>query len=926
MTVQHTQQTPLAGAPHLSIARQIVAQHVKPADAQADKLLEVLKNGAGHDLPVPPRAEQKLSKDADNSEKVERILDKRTDPSRVPTPGYTPLHTGPGMPMLPPNFGDADSSAEILVEGLSGKEHDQILKELNRPLAAAEYLKENWGKWDLGKHANVEELVKNPPGKLPQEAKDLLRYLKDHPSLLNAIDTANAKGAKPDGLLSKDDVQAFVGHYKDQQEKAAKVFSEWQSNNKNAGGMATELARTAAILVANEALLHGADTKVPDDKNPLASLKGTKALSHEDFGIISDAAQLFGREGMFAQIDRSGVNIATHDRDQLFNVDNLTKWLKNSAPKNDKEAVALFEKAATHTAIATMQGDTSKIKGDLFNTDKQGNITINKDKFSTADRAAAMIELQDARAKLTAGAQQGLYRFQDAEKYGINPNPDKLAADLDKRIAALASDEDMAKSMATKLGNAYQAVAKANPLLAARIEHHYGHYVENGNGLKDAVNGKQTGPDGKALSLGDGLGQFISEAGTLARMLGKGEPNLSEILNKGELKDVRKKIHDTYINEVVDGDRIAQIIKDDPKIDIEEAIARAGREAIAITAATDPRMVKMHKDLQNSNFTENATRALVENTDMSDVAKQFTKADGSMDEAKLEEVLKNAEKVNDKLFKDAQGKSMAPDILRALRGAWDAGRNAAKVSDVLTKDTWQKVLQGVGSTNNNKLDPIYKNGVMHGVSALFGAFALTARAGAKKDANAKDIASYMGSALAVVGTGIESGSKYDATHDGADRKKLLGKIEQAGKMLGGAGNIIAGVTGIISGVGQLGTNRPLGAVNITSGTLFATAGALSIVEGSSALAGFSRVAHVAGGISGALGVAAGVFTVGIAIWQLVEMAIKDNRIAKDSKTFWSQIDPVLDRYGANGGPVEESDKPKKDPDSDLDPTWVYFPT
>jgi len=918
MTVSNVQNNHLLYDPRHPGAR---PPGVVPFPHIPDGLLEKLHNHAQVKSDQPPPPDPR----AENNARVEALLDGRKDTGHTdddkPPPYY--FSTGPAYipPYVPPSK-DQRTSAAKLTDGMP--DADQRTKELNRPVAAAEYLADNWDKWHLGKNENFDELVKNPPKDLPPEARDMLQYVNDHPAMKNAMDVANAHGKKADGLFSKKDMQAFAHNVKDQQDEAATAFQDWKKANPNAGDVATEMARSASILIANQALLHAADPDVPGDKHPLVSQRALDEVAKEGFGAVSDAARLFAQPGMFDQVDRAGISIATNDPDHLYNVPNLTAWLKDGAPKNDKEALAMYQKAATQNAIASLHGDTSAIHGDLFKVDADGNVTVDKDKYTPAQRAAALVELQEARAKLGVGAQQNLYNGDQAKKYGLNPNPDKVAGDLDKRIAALSQDEDVNKAVSGAIDGAYKALGDADPAVKAKLESYYDNYVTNGAGLRDAADGKQLGDDGKPLSTGDGVAQFIGQANTLAKMLGKDDPDLATILDKPELADTKNKLQKTYLDDIVSGNRIDQIIKDNPGMDVEQAIAKAGRESIALTSVMNKDLVAQHKDEQNQNFTQHANDALIGNTDITKVIEQFTRPDGSLDEAKLQQALDKMQQANPDLFASKDGKSMASDIIKAVKGAWDAARGSAKLSDALTKTALKNILGDI--QNNNKLDPAYKKGLLHGVSSVFGAFALTARAIDKQNPNAKDIVSYMGSALTVIGTGIEGVTKNLTTKtDDAAAKAKLKNIESAGKVVGGAGNIITGVIGIVDGAKQLKSDQAGGAVNITSGTLFTTAGALSIVEGGAALAGWSTVSELAGAASGALGIVGAVFAVGIAIWQIVEMALKEKKQKQDTHTFFTQIDPVLDRYGVTGGPIQKGDEPEPPPEPDPYANWQFYP-
>lgn len=77
--------------------------------------------------------------------------------------------------------------------------------DLSRPLDAAQALSQNWDKWGL--HASHIDFA-NPPANLPQEAKNVFKYLAANPTLFDAISAGG--GGTPGSVVTKANVDAYI--------------------------------------------------------------------------------------------------------------------------------------------------------------------------------------------------------------------------------------------------------------------------------------------------------------------------------------------------------------------------------------------------------------------------------------------------------------------------------------------------------------------------------------------------------------------------------------------------------------------------------------------------------------------------------------------------------------------------------------------
>lgn len=99
--------------------------------------------------------------------------------------------------------------------------------DLSRPLAAAQELSQNWDKWGL--HTGHVDFA-HPPANLPQEAKDVFKYLAANPTLFDAISAGG--GSTPSSTVTKANVDAYIKAATSDMSAAAKTAtgtSLWDS-------------------------------------------------------------------------------------------------------------------------------------------------------------------------------------------------------------------------------------------------------------------------------------------------------------------------------------------------------------------------------------------------------------------------------------------------------------------------------------------------------------------------------------------------------------------------------------------------------------------------------------------------------------------------------------------------------------------------
>ena len=784
-------------------------------------------------------------------------------------------------------------------------------RDLDRPRAAAKMLSDNWDKW--GMHDRPIDFS-NPPTDLPPEAQACLKYLAGSPSLMNALDSGGLGGS--DGVITHSNVDSFVSQSNKDLSAASKSYSTFLSKNPGASDLAKANAKSAALVMANISLVSSAGPAMegPNQRanngslttDNLNAIKNDSGLSPE----LTGAAGYWSTPGMMRTLDMAGDLPATATADGITQQKNLGAWLENQAPTDDHGVLMMLSNASIRSSVAGV--DTSKLTQDVLQ---------NPQNYDGKTKAAVMLEISDARARLASSDKVGdgdLYAGITADsEYHLNPTKSKVADQLDAAVNQLAGDPDVKTFMAQNQADGMRDIVNSDPAIKTEMQHYQDSQINSGNVINTALATKDS--NGNPVSLIDGLSLAGTDA-TLTDMAlgGNGTVDLEAMADKsGKSAEIQQYFQD----HIVSGQDLQNGLAA-PNADPMTVIGQYAANASLLKEFLGDKVSAQDSSTVQQYVNQAVSDSLVNGANDDVLKSTFGDANGNFDEAKTTAILNQAMADNPDMFKDATGAQIKPqDVISLIRSMWDVNRQTQKISDVLPK--------AVDGLNLNASDA-YKQGLLHIGSALLAGGVLAARSATGGNSPA-DNAGRVAAGMQFAGLITEGGTKYakEAGYGMAwkptpvDPSKPQGigdfptgkmvqntdglnKLGNLGKIVGGAGSFIGGVFGLISGVNSAFSGDKLNAgFSLTSGALGTGAAVASIIEGGAGLFGVADAAAIAGTFAGVLGwAAAGVGIITSFVFPIIEVVKRE----KQQDAFFGALVPVLDKYGLTGGPITDADR------------------
>lgn len=479
-----------------------------------------------------------------------------------------------------------------LVAGLPPDQQLAAEKALNRPLAAAEMLKAGG-----------------------DEATKAQAYLDANPAVKSALDTA-AHGGKADGNISKNDISSFISTMQKQLKAGSDTLSSYQKSNPNADDQSLQLVRDAALLQANLPITNAADKGEGDKANGMTTKAGLKAIASSNPGlstVLTSAANLFSQPGMFAVLDNggaSGVSLATHAADGLFNEKNITQWVKDQAPTTGGQFATLISNAAVQSAVSGV--DTSDLDGDIF---------TNPQNYTGAQKAAALVQLQNTQAQVEAGS--SLRKVDDTD------------AELQDRISQLQADPDVVQFLQSSVPQSEASIVNSDPSLAAAVQNRYSQDIVTGNGLKEDLdrvssdNAKNTDPKKAKESDASALNDFSSELALQSDLHGGAAPTLAQVVQSDST--LTNQLQSDYTKDFSNGGETKQLlsVKDAKATDV---LSTVQSDEQSFEAALDPKFLQSQSDLYSSTTSALIQPALVKEGSSKDVLAGLSDGPAGLDE------------------------------------------------------------------------------------------------------------------------------------------------------------------------------------------------------------------------------------------------------------------------------------------------------
>ncbi|MFV3315022.1 type III effector HrpK domain-containing protein [Pseudomonas sp. NY15374] len=790
-----------------------------------------------------------------------------------------------------------------------GDKPTQAEKDLERPRAASKMLSDNWDKWGL--HDRKIDFA-NPPSDLPPEAQATLKYLAGSPSLMNALDSGGL--GKSDGVITHADVDKFISQQNKDLSAASSSYSKFLSKNPGASDLAKENAKSAAIVMANISLvssagpqMEGANQRANNGSlttDNLNAIKSDSGLSPE----LTGAAGYWSNPGMWHVMDSAGDHPATASSDGIVQQKNIGAWLENQAPKDDHGVLMMLSNASIRGSLAGV--DTSKLTKDVLE---------HPENYDGKTKAAAMLEITDARARLQASdkVDGDLYAGITADsQYHLNPTKSKVMKQLDDAISKLGNDADVKAYMAANQGPGMRDIINADPAMKKALQHSQDSQINSGNIINTALATKDG--NGNPLSLPDALALAGTDA-TLTDLAlgGDGNVDLASIADKsGKSGDIEQYFREHILNGKDLEDGLSK--GGDPMT----VIGQYASNAALFKEFLGDKVTPQEASEVGQRINQAVSDSLIDGADNTTLKDIFGDGSGNFDENKAKAIIDKAMADDPDMFKDSSGAPIRPqDVISMLRSVWDTNRQGEKISDVLPK-----------SIDGLKLNvsESYKQGLLHIGSALLAGGVLAARS-ATGGNSPTDNASRVSAGMQFAGLIIEGGTKYakeagygmvwkptpvDPSKPAPIGEFPTGKMVQntdginrlgnLGKVIGGAGSFIGGVLGLISGVNSAFAGDKVGAgFSLTTGALGTGAAITSIIEGGAGLFGLADVGAIAGAFSGVLGWAtAGLGLVAGIVLPIIEVAKRE----KMQDQFFGELKPVLDKYDLTGGPITKEDR------------------
>ncbi len=772
-----------------------------------------------------------------------------------------------------------------LVAGLPPDQQEAAEKALNRPIAVAKMLAAGG-----------------------DDAKAAQAYLDANPAMKAALDTA-AHGGKADGDISRNDISAFISKMEKQLGAANKTLSNYQKDNPDADGQSLELVREAALLQANLPLTNAADPAnqgAGATASKFTSQAGLKAIANANPGLsvaLQGAANTFSQPGMFAVLDqggKSGVDLATHNADGLYDEKNITKWVKTQAPTTGGSFASLIRDAATRNAVAGV--DTSKLNADVF---------ANPQNYTGAQKAAVLVQLQTTQGQVEAG--DSLRKISDTD------------AALQQRIAQLQADPDVTTYLQQSVAENESAITSSNPSLAAVVEKRYTDVV-TGAGLQndlDAIERNNANPKNRKESDAAALNDFSAELALQGDLHGGDVPSEAQIVASSS--SLTTELESAYKDDFSNGGDLKQLLAQ-KGVKPTDALAAMQADEQTFEQVLDPNFIQSQIDQYSSTAASLLDPELVKSGSGKDVLAGLANGPAGLDDIAAS-VAESLSGQGQSPFSQSDTETLVRSFLRDLDGGTSLQDALAKYDS--TAKSFDPSAAGPGFSVDLQADPssaakAHKLLESLAASALVmksqaggGATGEASGGASSEEGLVKSSYGLMGGELAAAAGAIYFGTK------GAAGAAMATRLGLARDVLGGVGGIISAAfllpefkNLVNAGKGwdatlalAAGTRGAIaGATTAYDLARFAATGTYRSAGISRALAsGIGRFAGMIGGegtglaaaetIGSALGpvgwVIDGVLTVAFIFTAIAEAVQK----AHDKKAFDKTVDPTLDQYG-----------------------------
>lgn len=814
---------------------------------------------------------------------------------------------------------------DSVTQGMDPKKRFETEQRLNRPLAAARLLSDHWEDWGLDKKRSFGDTKG-----LSAQGKAVLDYIDHNRAVATAFDVGNGHHDKADGVIQKDDVDKFVEQTKDDIDKASDSFDSYRDDHGNAGPMATELVRSAVIAAANEQILENAapndafTATNQNDTDDLATSSGLSDLADDNPDLASSltgAASLWSKAGMLQQLDKAGDDYATNGFDGHYSGDNIRSWIEELAPASNRDTASLLQRAAQIDATADV--DVSDLGTDVFK---------NPDDYSGKQKAAVLEQLVELKTQVQVGNKEDLWDSYNLFAHGdddqVNPNVDKVIADIQGKIEQLENDHDVGTFLNEHMTKMLQGVTQSDDRLHDAINDVFENDIKTGKGLNEDLESKDE--DGNTVSAEAGLQKFATRVRFFTRALGDDDKQLDDfkLYEAVDAAGQTEHLKDVFKRDFLSGDLLnkALDVDDNPQT----ALQSYNLNLATFGAALPPEYVSDKLDTLQSQYSDTVMDHLLANGDIDDIKSIYGDGDGHLDKDKLRKTIESVEDKDPSAFTDADGDQIDPTLIVRVFAQFYASVDAG-MSVRQAHAEWIKAINNgdlpLGVQTPEHVNPkVFRSGLIHAGSilllgGLLGAQQATSSGKATDDVTGAAVGTLLAGAL------VESGGKYAAyrINESADARQhavtrfinevktsLANGVSALGTFANGLGNgILAGLS-LYNGVQELRNgDKPGAGLDLTSGISFAFASIAGFVDAGATIGSVvgavgaetaAAISSVAGFVGGATAVIGGLAALGYLIYE----AVKESQHVN---AFNEQIGPKLKQWGITGGKIEDSDIP-----------------
>lgn len=688
---------------------------------------------------------------------------------------------------------------------------------LTQPLQTSEDIYNNWDQYGFG--TGIPTANVGTGSSTNANAQASLAFASQNPALVNAWDANN------DGTITRDEVNTYISETKSDIQKAEKAFSEYMAAHPNADAASIEIARNAALVAANRYLIGDGGTYLHGSHLGNFANNGGQGFSSS----LLEAARMWSSGGMAHQFDAAGQNPALAKTDELFGVDDITNWLKTGAPANASDVASLLKNAAFYNISG---GSTAGLTKDIF---------TNPGNYTPEQLVGALRELETLRNQVTGAVAGGLWDDNGAvwiaNGAGINPNKDKVLADINAKIAILSADSRVQNYIKTNLPTAMQAIVNSDPTLKASMQSMLSNF-KGGGGVETNPFNVTKDANGNTIPLPGRLANYSATLDIFHSALAMGPANPRDYLSQTQTQEIQT----YYEQNILSGKDMKDML--DKGTPLAEAIAIFGNETALFSTFLDPAYVQSKAADLQAGFS-NAIKDHLGNSPLSDLIKAFGDANGNIDDAKLTAVLEKMREIDPAMFLDAEGRQIATqDVIGLVRSVIDGSlRQPGKLADALNKLGNSAFLNQLGDGVNSA----YKAGVLHLASTLLLGGVTIGRAATTGNATPEQIAALTAGAAGTIGIAMEAGAKLKVSSTakpvgpGADAiwtafENRMKTWENAGKTIGGLTNIVGGILNIVNGVNALSKGDTVnGQLSLVGGSFALASGVASSAEGAANL-------------------------------------------------------------------------------------------